>query len=433
MWDSFGRFFRRPKTSGTLTPPPPPDLAFLANPANQTPDTLRYNLEAIIFLYDFLYKNGHKDSPHTRVLESLIKHFDRSSPDLDSSAIRKVLSDLAIHFQAEDIDRFFRKDVFSKLVAMGSLPQDGSSSILQFVKIIFISVCSLQPSLFRCWWRTKANPKTISLPAERILCALIRRRYLIPLGNQDMRSMAICALLFLYGPIGSSLFFCSRTAGGQLSKEVGRLLGRDLNSLVSNYFLFIIAANLESSGYRIAFVPETPGKKTPDLEVSKAGRTHFIEVTVKRPYDEAKPISDSIQSGITEKQEKFTDPRFHPGIICIDISTHANQNDTAEIDPKFLTSYGGCKTYDLVADMGFWSNANNLASALAKNVSAFRAIDRPRCNVAVLFTAALRVVEFDPENRNCSHPRRANLIAERRCGIHIPWEMGEGVPIIYLA
>ncbi len=100
--------------------------------------------------------------------------------------------------------------------------------------------------------------------------------------------------------------------------------------------LFYIAGTLAAKGFNVSFVPEQgkQGTKTPDLLAKKGGRKIWIEANAKQPkrtIDTPKKIWQMIRDIIDEKSQKFSDPKYSPGMIVADISTAyhlVNENGT---------------------------------------------------------------------------------------------------------
>jgi len=314
------------------------DKDFLANKDSSLNDTLRYYVEASAYLYEFLNKNGFNKSPHCLILEEWLKHFDQGESDITPADFKAML-DLMNGWYGDIPKQYIRDSIRESLK---KLAHEQNPNLYAAKYIIWLNAI---------YWRN-------DIPWDR--------------GNMEKIFMGI--LGFIYGPIGQFVFLCQNSINSQFLKEFNRLLQPN-DTIISNHFLFYVASYFAFNGYKVDFIPEVEGGKTPDLLVTNHSHKVYIEATANRSDTTKMNISKIVWDSIQEKQSKFYDASYHPGLIAVDLGEQDLTIDRTSIDRSCL--------YDDEADNHCCAiyrdnefSVKNYNSAIADLIEYFNQIDK---------------------------------------------------------
>lgn len=211
------------------------------------------------------------------------------------------------------------------------------------------------------------------------------------------------------GTVGKVLWYLDITKDYQLRKELLRL-ANERNALVGNYFLFYLAGTMAAKGFAVTFVLEQ-GKnqqKTPDFLAEKNGRRIWIEANAKQPtlpVNTPEGLKRLIRDIIGEKCQKFTNPKFSPGMIVADISTvdylmnEGGTNKGLRMRRNLMKPFGTASDgflYPLYADPDWDSQPENQGNVFAYLVDEFSRIDRSKYHVyQCMVTITRQVIQVD--------------------------------------
>lgn len=171
--------------------------------------------------------------------------------------------------------------------------------------------------------------------AEQVM-ALVRFWDAEPSDRDNTKAHDAAIDAHLFGVVGKALWCLWKRDDPQLRRELQRLAS-DPEALVGTQYLFYVAGTLAAKGFAVSFVAEQGkhGEKTPDLHAVKGDQQIWIEANAKQPkrvVDTPEKIWQMIRDIIEEKSQKFSNPKYSPGMIVADISTAyhlVNENGTA--------------------------------------------------------------------------------------------------------
>lgn len=247
--------------------------------------------------------------------------------------------------------------------------------------------------------------------------------------DEDARDNAIAReVLFdtvYLAAVGKALWYIGDKRDPQRRVELDRL-ARDPGQEVGTQFLFYVAGVFAAKGYEVEFVPERggSGKKTPDLNVSKGGKTHWVEANAKqptRPIDTPEKLWQLIRDIIAEKKQKFVDPQYSPGVIVADISPAQHLINETGKPPYLKLRADLCRMlgdslaegflYPLYEDAEWRDQPENQGNVFAYLTEEFAGINRDRYHVAQCLVTITRHVYIG--DGKVAFPRGHQLIVER--------------------
>jgi len=151
-----------------------------------------------------------------------------------------------------------------------------------------------------------------------------RKDYKIEL--EIYRRMLLRLCLVVLSLIAEICFWATRGKGAQLEKELGRALSSSgtAKALRGQFATLALAGTAFAWGEQVEFIDEKAGVKTPDFVIRRACHSLFVECTTSQ-INETKPnnleqIRKSIARGWLEKSKKFSEDKYRPGLVTIDLS-----------------------------------------------------------------------------------------------------------------
>jgi hypothetical protein len=223
--------------------------------------------------------------------------------------------------------------------------------------------------------------------------------------------------IHVLGTVGAVLFRAGGLSDQQLCKELTRLAESD-QGLLANYYLFYLASTLWRAGYNVRFVPEESAQ-TPDLEATKDGRTVFVEATVKepkRPPTTSAEVDNLFKDVLEVKRQKFTDPRFFPGMIALDATpigdTVAAGGRGVKLREHLLEKEpSGQEWYPVYLDADFLKWPENSDSIVGHAVRQFSFIDPAKYHVTQCLVTRVRATVVGEDS--VSFPKEHLLLVRR--------------------
>jgi hypothetical protein len=142
-------------------------------------------------------------------------------------------------------------------------------------------------------------------------------RVLMTLGFTCVAAIAITA------------FWATQGSGSNLASELRRLVSirHDRHGLRGQMANLVLAGNALAWGLKVSFVGEEKSEKTPDwcasLETKETEARVWVECTSVEPpptFNDHAALREAIAAAWTEKTPKFTERRYQPGILTLDVS-----------------------------------------------------------------------------------------------------------------
>lgn len=245
--------------------------------------------------------------------------------------------------------------------------------------------------------------------------------------SANLAEVAVTGLL-VFGMVGKALYFLSKQSHShQFEEELRRFL-QYLNQVRGNCWLFYTAGRMAESGFKIEFIPES-SSKTPDYMATRGSVSLFVEANARsqshRSVEGLQDILWNVMHGDSSsggKQLKFSESRYDPGLIVVDVSNcEVNANSTG-LEPNvrlqrdaFVIKDDKGFVYDLSRDADFLAQRENTGNLIELAIRYFHDMAATnRYHVRALLVGISLGIRTDAAGAVVSAPKGSVMFVDSR-------------------